>query len=285
MKVLVIAELGNKAAMDACVIAAESISDCPDISIVEISQNAAPENIEKAIIEKHNAESFTHIIAPANTWGKDFMPRVAASRDVQQVSDITAVNSHDTFTRPIYAGNVFLKLKSNDGVKIITVRVSAFSGSPKREYPISKVSLDSKGELSEFIELEAVKSERPELQNAKIVVSGGKGLANAENFKALERIADLLGAGIGASRAAVDMGLAPNDWQVGQTGKIIAPEVYFAFGISGAIQHLAGMNESRIIVAINKDENAPICEIADYSLIGDVNILLPEIEEYIKKNK
>ena len=215
------------------------------------------------------------------------MPRVAALLDVQQISDIVAVESADTFVRPIYAGNALATVKSKDAIKVITVRTTAFdavsaSGSsaskskPLRRRPIPACPASSAEEVS--------KSERPELTSAKIIVSGGRGMANGENFtKVLEPLADKLGAAMGASRAAVDAGFVPNDWQVGQTGKIVAPDLYVAVGISGAIQHLAGMKDSRVIVAINKDEEAPIFQVADYGLVGDLFQLVPSLVEELKK--
>jgi electron transfer flavoprotein alpha subunit len=213
------------------------------------------------------------------------MPRVAALLDVQQISDIVAVESPDTFVRPIYAGNALATVKSKDPIKVITVRttgfdaVSAAGGSSQ----IESISVPEDTKLSSFVSREVSKSERPELTSAKIIVSGGRGMASGENFtKVLEPLADKLGAALGASRAAVDAGFVPNDWQVGQTGKIVAPDLYVAVGISGAIQHLAGMKDSRVIVAINKDEEAPIFQIADYGLVGDLFQIVPTLVEELK---
>ncbi len=225
------------------------------------------------------ASEYSHILAPASTFGKDFMPRVAAILDVAQISDIISVESEDIFKRTIYAGNAIATIKSSDAIKIITVRPSAFD---KAADGGSAIIIDgSVGEdssLSEFVSKEDSQSDRPELTSAKIVVSGGRGVGSVENFKLIEGLADKLGGAVGASRVAVDSGYVPNDYQVGQTGKIIAPDLYIAIGISGAIQHLAGMKDSKIIVAINNDENAPIFEIADYGLVMDLFEAIPQLE-------
>jgi electron transfer flavoprotein alpha subunit len=227
------------------------------------------------------ADGYDAIVAPATTGGKNFMPRVAALLDVMQISDISAVIAPDTFERPIYAGNAIQTVKSNDAKKVVTVRIAAFKAAPSGgSAEIETITPSVSSNASSFVGSEIAKSDRPELTAAKIVISGGRAFQSAENFqKYLEPIADKLGAAIGASRAAVDAGYAPNDYQVGQTGKVVAPELYIACGISGAIQHLAGMKDSRIIVAINKDSEAPIFQIADFGLVGDIFEILPELEK------
>jgi electron transfer flavoprotein alpha subunit len=233
------------------------------------------------------APSYDAIVAPSTTTGKNCMPRVAALLDVMQISDITKVLAPDTFERPIYAGNAIQTVKSKDKIKVITVRTASFAATGEGgSAPIDAVAAASDPGISSFVGEELSKSERPELTSARIIVSGGRAMQSRENFtKYLEPVADKLGAAVGASRAAVDAGYAPNDWQVGQTGKVVAPELYVAVGISGAIQHLAGMKDSKIIVAINKDEEAPIFQVADYGLVADLYKALPELAEELSKVK
>ena len=250
-------------------------------SVDDTLEHQLPEALAPMI--KEVATSYSHVLAPATTFGKNLMPRASALLDSQQISDISGVIDQDTFKRPIYAGSCIATVKSNDSVKLITVRATAFDpvqlsgGSAAVESFDSDVSNDK----SEFVSEEIAKSDRPELTAADVIISGGRGMQSGDNFHLLETIADKLGAAVGASRAAVDAGFVPNDYQVGQTGKIVAPNLYIAVGISGAIQHLAGMKDSKVIVAINKDEDAPIFQVADYGLVADLFDALPELADKI----
>ena len=267
---------------------AKSISEVPNIKKVihvdnEIYENFLAENFTSVIVKQ--AENYSHIICSANTFGKNLMPRVAALLDTSQVSDIIKVISSDTFLRPIYAGNAFATVKSLDSKKCITIRPTSFDPATTSggSAEIVKSDAEEANSLAKFIKREEVKSDRPELGTARVVISGGRGMQSGENFKLITAIADKLNAAIGASRAAVDAGYITNDHQVGQTGKVVVPDLYIAVGISGAIQHLAGMKESKVIVAINKDGEAPIFSVADYGLEADLFEALPQFLEELNK--
>ena len=309
MSTLVIAEHDNtnlKPATFNTVAAANVIGGAVHILVAGHScqsvadEAAAVDGVEKVILaddsayENQLAEStanliklissdYSHILAPATTFGKNVLPRLSALLDVQQISEITEVVSEDTFKRPIYAGSCIATVKSSDAVKVITVRATAFDpvDASGGSASVESISADGVSDLSSFVNEEIAQSDRPELTAASIVISGGRGMQSGDNFHLLETIADKLGAAVGASRAAVDAGFVPNDYQVGQTGKIVAPDLYIAVGISGAIQHLAGMKDSKVIVAINKDEDAPIFQVADYGLVADLFNALPELSEQL----
>ncbi|WP_417528601.1 electron transfer flavoprotein subunit alpha/FixB family protein [Marinomonas shanghaiensis] len=267
-----------------CQTVVEQASQVVGVSKVLVADNAVyehqlAENVSKLIVEV--AKGYEHILAPATTTGKNTLPRVAALLNVAQLSDVIKVESTDTFVRPIYAGNAIATVKTSDAVKVLTVRATGFDaaastgGNAEREVLSHVIASDR----SRFVKEQLAESDRPELTAASVIISGGRGMGNGDNFKLLEGVADKLGAAIGASRAAVDAGFVPNDLQVGQTGKTVAPDLYIAVGISGAIQHLAGMKDSKVIVAINKDEDAPIFQVADYGLVADLFDAVPELEK------
>ena len=279
-------ELGTLSVLVAghgCRAVAEAAAGVPGVAKVLLADDATyahplAESLAPLVVGL--APAHTHVVAPATTFGKNLMPRVAALLDVAQLSDISAIVAADTFVRPIYAGNGLATVQSKDAIKVITVRGTAFEAAPAEggTAVIEDIAAADDPGLSAFEGHELTRSERPELTSAKIVISGGRGMQSGDNFKMLEEIADTLGAAVGASRAVVDAGYVPNDYQVGQTGKVVAPELYIAVGISGAIQHLAGMKDSKVIVAINKDEEAPIFQVADYGVVGDLFSVLPELK-------
>ncbi len=304
MGILVIADHNNKAlnpATRSAVSAAAAIGGDIDILVAgsgagDVAAEAASiSGVAKVLhadgghLEHHLAENmaalvqglasgYSHVLTPATTTGKDYMPRVAALLDVQQLSDIISVESADTFTHPVYAGNAIETVKMNDAIKLITVRSTAFDkAGDGGSAAVESIDAGADAGMSSFVKADMTVSDRPELTSARVVVSGGRGVGSGENFAVIEALADKLGAAVGASRAAVDAGYVPNDYQVGQTGKVVAPELYIAVGISGAIQHLAGMKESKTIVAINKDENAPIFDVADFGLVADLFDAVPEL--------
>ncbi len=269
-----------------CGAAAEAAAKIAGVSKVLVADNDAyshqlAENVADLVAEL--GKGYSHILIPATTTGKNFAPRVAALLDAEQISEIITVESADTFKRPIYAGNAIATVQSSDSVKVITVRATGFDAAAAEggSASVEAVDVAKDAGVSSFVSEELAKSDRPELTAAKVVISGGRGMQNGDNFEMLYKVADKLGAAVGASRAAVDAGFVPNDMQVGQTGKIVAPQLYIAVGISGAIQHLAGMKDSKVIVAINKDEEAPIFQVADYGLVADLFEAVPELEKQI----
>ena len=278
--VLVAGEGCRSAAEAAALVAGVAKVLCADDAVYA---HPLAENVAALVVGL--AADYGHLVAAATTTGKNVMPRIAALLDVAQISDISAVVDAATFVRPIYAGNALATVRSNDAIKVITVRGTAFEPAPAGggAAPIEEIATAGDAGLSVFVSQELTKSERPELTSAQVIISGGRGMQSGENFALLEEIADKLGAAVGASRAAVDAGFVPNDYQVGQTGKVVAPELYIAVGISGAIQHLAGMKDSKVIVAINKDAEAPIFQVADYGVVADLFKALPELSAELDK--
>ena len=310
MAVLLIAEINDGTlAMDATAKAVAAAAPLGDVTVLAVGATAKDAAAEAATIEGVSkvlvaedalyghrlaeptaalivslAGDYSHIVAPATTDAKNILPRVAALLDVMVLTDVTSVVDADTFERPVYAGNAMQTVKSKDEKKVITFRTSTFDAAATGgSAAVEDIAAAEDPALSEWVEDKVAESDRPELTSAKIVVSGGRGVGSEEDFVIIEKLADKLGAAVGASRAAVDSGFAPNDWQVGQTGKVVAPDLYVACGISGAIQHLAGMKDSKIIVAINKDEEAPIFQVADYGLVGDLFKIVPELTETLQK--
>ena len=272
-----------------CKDAAEGASKIEGVNKVLVADseeyaNALAENVANLVSKI--ADNYSHILATATTSAKNIMPRVAALRDVQQISEISEVIDTETFVRPIYAGNAMATVKSSDSLKVITVRGTSFEAAEDNGGSAAIEQVEASGDLglSSYIGSELSASERPDLTSARIVISGGRGMQSGENFPIIEAVADKLGAAVGASRAAVDAGYVPNDYQVGQTGKVVAPDLYIAVGISGAIQHLAGMKDSKVIVAINKDEEAPIFQVADFGLVADLFKAVPELDDELQKN-
>jgi electron transfer flavoprotein alpha subunit len=270
-----------------CAAAGEAASKIVGVAKVLVADsaeyaNGIAENLTPLVLSL--ADDYEHMLANSTSFGKNLMPRVAAMLDVQQISEISGVTSADTFDRPTYAGNAIATVQTSDAKKVITVRGTAFDPVASEGGSASVENISAQGDigLTSYISSEISKNERPELTSARVIISGGRGMQSGDNFPMLEKVADLLNAAVGASRAAVDAGFVPNDYQVGQTGKIVAPELYIAVGISGAIQHLAGMKDSKVIVAINKDEEAPIFQVADYGLVADLFQAVPELEEALK---
>mmetsp|Transcript_21269 Transcript_21269/g.57238 ORF Transcript_21269/g.57238 Transcript_21269/m.57238 type:complete len:331 (+) Transcript_21269:56-1048(+) len=266
--------------------AAAGVEGVTGVTTVKTAANPVSEELTAAVLAAHKAGAYSHILAPSTAMGKSVMPRVAALLDVSAVTEVLSVESEDTFSRPIYAGNAISTVKVLDPIKVLTIRPTAFDKAPAAASPAPITPLDGGADAQDaawFVGQELSKSERPELSSASAVVAGGRGLKSLENFKLLEQLADRLGAALGASRAAVDAGFAPNDWQVGQTGKVVAPDLYVAVGISGAIQHLAGMKDSKTIVAINTDPDAPIFQVSDYGVVDDLFTVCPALDDKLKE--